>query len=81
MIIICPFCENVSNDQVPYPDDGATEPRNGDASICGQCGEVAVFDNAAPTGLRVPIDEEQRNFATNPDVILTRAMVETRKLG
>jgi hypothetical protein len=79
VITICPHCEGVSNYQTPVggkPD----RPVTGDASVCGGCGEVSIFDFATPNNLRLPTESEQAEIAAHPGISEARAIVASRDL-
>lgn len=78
-ITICPHCEGVSNYQTPVggkPD----RPVTGDASMCGGCGEVSIFDFVVPNNLRLPTESEQTQIANHPGISKARAIVASRDL-
>ena len=77
MILICPYCDTVSNHQTPVGEVSG-EPENGDTSVCCKCGEVAVIDNTTPTGVRPPTDNEQAAISACPEVSEARAIIELR---
>lgn len=73
----CPFCSiehNVSigfsgarfNSQAPTPDS------DGFIALCISCGEWAIFDAAAPGGLRKPTEAEQQAMAAMPGLHVAR---------
>jgi hypothetical protein len=46
----------------------ATEPqvKDGDASLCINCGAWGIFDSTRPDGMRAPTDQESRELARDP---------------
>ncbi len=79
LITICPHCDGVSNSQSPVNSE-PDFPVTGDASICGGCGEVSVFDFALPNNLRLPTESEQANMAGHPAISEARAIIASRNL-
>jgi hypothetical protein len=79
MTTICPHCDALSNHQTPVS-EGIDTPENGDASICAACGEVSVFDDACPTNLRLPTDDEQAEITACPEVSEGRAVIAARSM-
>jgi hypothetical protein len=51
-------------------------PRDGDVSICFDCGYVTVFENGC---LRNPTSEEMKNIAMDPQVFLAQRLIAERK--
>jgi hypothetical protein len=50
-------------------DDGLKHPRDGDLSMCINCGQLSVFVARAKGGLRKPSKFETNEFITDPTVI------------
>jgi len=76
----CPFCLYTMEAATGITDDEA--PEDGAATMCIACGEFAVFERAAPGGLRKPTDEEYGEFAAHPLMRKMRALwVEGTKQG
>lgn len=64
---ICPYCGAVSNHQTPVG-EGIDRPENGDASVCGGCCEISVFDFTQPSNVRKPNPAEEAVIASHPAV-------------
>lgn len=70
MNLTCPYCEKLHEchsgaDGNPYT------PRDGDASLCIDCGCISVFD-AAECCLRLPTEAEQHKFDNDIEHALAR---------
>ena len=65
MSTICPHC-SAEHDAATQDTDvemtSATAPQDGDASFCFSCGEFAIFEDAAPGGLRKLTKREARQI-------------------
>lgn len=67
---VCPFCE-ARFDLASMVAEGQTsaktkKPKDGDCSLCIQCGEWAFFDSAAEGGARKPTHAEYEQIAADP---------------
>lgn len=54
----CPHCGH-HNELTTEVGGAEDEPRDGDLSLCWECGKIGVFDAAATGGLRKPTDAER----------------------
>jgi hypothetical protein len=50
----------------------SVHPVNGDLSFCMECGELAIFDDEFPDGVRKPTPTENSQFNADPVVIKIR---------
>lgn len=67
----CPHCGAVHEcHSDPLNKDAV--PKDGDISVCIDCGEFSIFD-LRERCLRLPTDEEMHDLDTNIDVALFRA--------
>jgi hypothetical protein len=58
----------------------SVRPVNGDYSICLACGNLAIFDDLSPIGLRPLVDLERLEAIQDPDIQhALRAWRETRR--
>lgn len=73
----CPNCFHVV-DRASCLGREAARPSPGDATMCIRCGTMLVFEEREQ--LRLPTEEEAREFQANADVqLLQRAWRVTRK--
>jgi hypothetical protein len=63
----CPYC-GVLHDGVTDVELAQDDAHDGDASICIDCGGVAVFDSTGFGGLREPTAAESATFARDPRI-------------
>lgn len=80
----CPFCGATHNmaSNATRTEEGPIQPRNGDLTLCINCGEWAFFDQNAKGGLRKPTDAEYRRIAASPHSRLAReAWIEIAKIN
>ena len=70
---ICPFCREPMPLATGIRDDNGPAPKDGDFSICIDCGEVAIFELALPGKMRPPTDAEAKELALDFDVQMARA--------
>ena len=65
----CPFCGYVADyATLAELSDLQDAPEDGDISMCLDCGEFAIFEEAAPGGLRKPTDKEYGQFGTDQNI-------------
>lgn len=62
----CPFCRAVHEAATCVT--GKAAPEDGDATLCIRCGNVAIFDEAEPFGLRMPTRRESRALLRDRNV-------------
>jgi hypothetical protein len=79
MLTTCPYCEAVSDHQTPVG-EGFDTPQNGDASMCGGCCEVSVFDFTVAANIRKPTDDEQDVIAAHPAVRAAALLLALRDM-
>jgi hypothetical protein len=61
---VCPFCE-AKFECVSSLSNTGPRPRDGDFSICIDCGEWMVFDNRMENGMRKPFPDEYEVLGTH----------------
>lgn len=59
----CPFCKYHHDRALGI--DGTQPPKDGDYSMCHNCGELSVYEGDK---LRVPTRNEYLEIATDPDI-------------
>ena len=57
---ICPHCGEEHERVTSAVRDGRDRPRDGDATICWECGALGIYEDRAPGGIRKPTKHEQR---------------------
>lgn len=70
--IICPHCHIKQPLAAPAVDSWAIGPKDGDASLCFDCGKLGIFDSASPGGARLPTAEEAAEMDRDPGIQLLR---------
>ena len=63
---IMPICVCTACGYTPDRATGDGSPFQGDVSICGRCGNIAVFDDELR--LRAPTDKERGEISADPEV-------------
>lgn len=71
---VCPYCGKVC-DLVSTPVHGRG-PREGDFTVCVDCGTLGIFDSSATGGLRLLNEEEAAEASQHP---LLQAMMSALK--
>lgn len=66
------------NDRVTSanPREALTEPRNGDITMCIECGEFAIFDSSFPDGVRKPNPAENFEMKRSKELAFVKAAWE-----
>jgi hypothetical protein len=66
---VCPACgeDHPVAKRVRDP-NGQDKPSNGDFSLCFDCGEVSIFDDRKPGGVRRPTRKEAKELACNREL-------------
>lgn len=64
---LCPACGECLRHAANV--DGHYVPKAGDAVMCFICGEASVYDDAVPTKLRVPTEDEAEAINEHPDFL------------
>lgn len=67
----CPSCGHKVEAALSV--NGQRAPKEGDASICIECGVLAIY--TAEQTLRAATKEEREKWATNPDVIEAQLLI------
>ena len=73
--MICPHCEEHLTDHDPVTGPTSITPTPGDAAMCFECGEVAVYDHD-PSGvlmLRTPTVPELAEIHSHPGTQAARS--------
>jgi hypothetical protein len=74
----CPFC--AARHDLATGISGNSAPHDGDLTLCIVCGEWAMFESAAPGGMRKPTDAEYEKINDMPITrAARRAWLETNK--
>jgi hypothetical protein len=68
----CPHCHKAQPLAAPADDSWDLAPKDGDASLCFDCGKVGIFDSASPGGARLPTDEEAAEMDRDAGIQLLR---------
>lgn len=71
MDLTCPHC-GAANDRYSDPKRPDATPKDGDISICVDCGECSIFDLHKQC-LRLPSIDEQHELDSNSKLMLYRA--------
>lgn len=78
-ITVCPFCGQQNEMASGVAGAKGKRPGNGSVSLCMRCGELAVFDDTAPTGVRKPTDDEYTELGNDLTIRrLRQAWVHTK---
>jgi hypothetical protein len=65
---VCPACGEAHPLARSIHPDSGDRPGNGDVSLCFDCGEVSIFDDRKPGGVRRPTRKEAKEIACNRDI-------------
>jgi hypothetical protein len=67
---VCPFCR--APHEVASCVGADKLPKDGDLSLCFNCGEWGIFTDKVPGKLRKPTDDEYARIAASPTAKLAR---------
>jgi hypothetical protein len=68
IVTVCPACGEAHPLATSIHPDSQDTPSNGDASLCFECGEVSIFDDRKPGGVRRPTRKEAKEIAGDFDI-------------
>lgn len=68
----CPHCHKAQPLAAPADDSWDLAPKDGDASLCFDCGQIGIFDSASPGGARLPSLDEEAQLHADAGIQLLR---------